>query len=50
VLFDAQSEQLDVVTVKATGSNIHVYLVGLAWLPYYQGESGLTPAWDDRTA
>ena len=43
--FDAQTEKLDSVTIKATSTNIHVHLVALAWLPYNLGGSGLSPAW-----
>ena len=46
--FDAQAEELDNVIVKATYANIHILLVGLTWLPYYQNAAGLTPAWDFR--
>ena len=45
LVFDAQTEKLDSVVVKATYANIHIRLVGLTWLPYHQGDETLTPAW-----
>ncbi|MDJ0958777.1 MAG: DUF87 domain-containing protein [Arenicellales bacterium] len=44
-VFDAQKEELDSVVIKATYANIHIQLVGLTWLPYYQDKEELTPAW-----
>lgn len=44
--FDAQTEKLEPVVVKAISANIQVHLVGLTWLPYYKNEAGLTPAWE----
>jgi hypothetical protein len=44
--FDAQSEALDEVVVRAKSTDIHVALTGLAWLPYTADEKGrLRPAW-----
>ena len=44
--FDAQTEKLESVIVKATATNIHVHLVGLAWMPYYRGNKGLSSGWN----
>ena len=44
--FSAQSEELKEIVVRAKTTDIHVPLVGLAWMPYKTDESGrLTPAW-----
>jgi hypothetical protein len=44
---DAQSEQLETVTIKPKKSNITTELVALAWVPHWRDSSGtLTPAWD----
>ena len=44
--FDAQSEDLDEVVVRAKSTDIHVALTGLVWLPYTTGDKGrLRPAW-----
>ena len=44
--FDAQSETLDEVVVRAKATDIHVDLVGLVWMPYSADEKGrLRPAW-----
>ena len=44
--FDAQSETLDEVIVRAKTTDIHVDLVGLVWMPYSADEKGrLRPAW-----
>jgi len=44
--FDAQSEELDEVVVRAKSTDIHVRLTGLVWLPYTSDEKGrLRPAW-----
>jgi hypothetical protein len=44
--FDAQSETLDEVVVRAKTTDIHVDLVGLVWMPYSADEKGrLRPAW-----
>ena len=44
--FNAQSEELKEIVVRAKTTDIHVPLVGLAWMPYKADESGrLTPAW-----
>ena len=44
--FDAQSEELDEVVVRAKSTDIHVLLTGLVWLPYASDEKGrLRPAW-----
>ncbi|MEJ2127258.1 MAG: DUF87 domain-containing protein [Woeseiaceae bacterium] len=44
--FDAQSEELAEVVVRAKSTDIHVPLVGLAWMPYVEDETGrLKPAW-----
>jgi len=44
--FNAQSEELKEIVVRAKTTDIHVPLVGLAWMPYKTDEGGrLTPAW-----
>ena len=44
--FDAQSEELNEIVVRATSTNIHVAVTGLAWLPYTADDKGrLRPAW-----
>ena len=44
--FDAQTEELDEIVVRAKSTNIHVPLIGLAWMPYQADEKGrLRPAW-----
>ncbi len=45
--FDAQGEALDEVVIRPKTTDIHVHLLGLAWVPYYRSPSGqLTPAWN----
>ena len=44
--FDAQSEELKEIVVRAKSTDIHVALTGLVWLPYTEDENGrLRPAW-----
>ena len=44
--FDAQSEALEEIVVRAKSTDIYVVVTGLVWLPYTTGEKGrLTPAW-----
>tara|TARA_R110002096_G_scaffold29497_13_gene88824 strand:+ start:21716 stop:24109 length:2394 start_codon:yes stop_codon:yes gene_type:complete len=44
--FDAQTEELDEVVVRAKSTDIHVAVTGLVWLPYTSDEDGrLKPAW-----
>ena len=44
--FDAQSEPLDEIVVRAKNTDINVVITGLVWLPYTKGDSGrLRPAW-----
>ena len=44
--FDAQSEALDEIVVRAKSTDIHVAITGLVWLPYTAGDKGrLSPAW-----
>ena len=44
--FDAQSEELDEIIVRAKSTDINVAITGLVWLPYAKGEKGrLRPAW-----
>ena len=44
--FDAQHEELKEIIIKPKASELHVHMVGLAWLPYYQNRKGkLTQAW-----
>ena len=44
--FNALSEELDEIVVRAKSTDIHVAVTGLAWLPYTADEKGrLRPAW-----
>ena len=44
--FDAQSEELTEIIVRAKSTDIHVAITGLAWFPYTLGANGrLKPAW-----
>ncbi len=44
--FDAQSEELSEIVVRAKSTDINVAITGLVWLPYTKGEKGrLHPAW-----
>jgi hypothetical protein len=44
--FDAQSAELDEIVVRAKTTDIHVSLIGLAWMPYAPDAKGrLRPAW-----
>jgi len=44
--FDAQAETLTEIDVKAKLADVHVPLVGLAWMPYREaGDGRLTAAW-----
>ncbi len=44
--FDAQTEELGEIVVRAKSTDIHVAVTGLVWLPYTPGEKGrLRPAW-----
>ena len=44
--FDAQTEALEEIVVRAKSTDIYVAVTGLVWLPYTTGEKGrLTPAW-----
>jgi len=44
--FDAQNEKLKEIVIKPKATELHVHMVALAWLPYYQGSKGkLTQAW-----
>ncbi len=44
--FDAQTEELKEVVVRAKSTDIHVSLTGLLWLPYTADDGGrLRPAW-----
>ena len=44
--FDAQAEELEPVVVRARAADIHVPVLGLAWMPYAADEKGrLRPAW-----
>ncbi|MGB5347075.1 MAG: hypothetical protein WBN23_12990, partial [Woeseia sp.] len=46
--FDAQTEELDEVTIRPKSTDIHIKLFGLVWLPYRdQGDGRLRAAWDD---
>lgn len=45
--FDPQTEQLEVVSLKPTKTNIAVELVTLAWVPYWHDAQGqATAAWE----
>ncbi len=44
--FDAQAEELDEITIKPKTADVHVHLLGVAWVPYYRSPDGkLTRAW-----
>ena len=44
--FDAQTEELSEIVVRAKSTDIHVAVTGLVWLPYTADEKGrLRPAW-----
>jgi hypothetical protein len=44
--FDAQSEELDEIVIRAKAADVHVPFVGLVWMPYSADEKGrLKPAW-----
>ena len=44
--FDAQSEELNEILVRAKSTDIHVAITGLVWLPYVPDVKGRsTPAW-----
>ena len=44
--FNAQTEELDEIVVRAKSTDINVALTGLVWLPYTKGDKGrLQPAW-----
>jgi len=44
--FDAQAEELVEVVLRAKSTDIHVPLIGLAWMPYQADENGrLRPSW-----
>ena len=43
----AQAEELTEIPIRPKTTNIHVSLIGLAWLPYRDvGDGRLQPAWD----
>ena len=45
--FDAQAEELDEIVVRAKTTDIHVPVIGLAWMPYAPDSKGrMRPAWD----
>ena len=45
--FDAQDEELQEITIRAKSTDVHVPLIGLAWMPYTADEKGrLRPAWN----
>jgi hypothetical protein len=44
--YDAQEETLREIEIKAKAMDIHVPLIGLAWMPYRDsGDGRLEPAW-----
>jgi hypothetical protein len=46
ISFDAQAEALDEIAIKPKTTDVHVHLLGVAWLPYYRSQRGkLTRAW-----
>jgi hypothetical protein len=45
--FDAQTEELDEIIVRAKAMDIHVPLLGLIWMPYAPDSKGrMRPAWN----
>lgn len=42
--YDAQSETLDRLPIKAKSGDVHVQLVALAWVPYGRDSAGVTTA------
>jgi hypothetical protein len=45
--FDAQTEELDEIIIRAKSTDIHVPLIGLVWMPYQADEKRrLRPAWE----
>jgi hypothetical protein len=42
--YDAQSESLERVSIKAKSGDVHVQLVALAWMPYGKDAAGVTMA------
>jgi len=50
-VYDAQSDELKEVIVKAKTTDIQIPLVGLLWLPYTESDAGrLEPAWAQRNS
>ena len=46
--FDAQTEELKEVVVRAKASDVHLAVTALAWMPYAADDKGrLRPAWSD---
>ena len=43
--YDAMSEALEEIVVKAKSTDIEIHLVGLLWMPYYRDAESLRPAW-----
>lgn len=44
--YDAQNEELKEIIIKPKSTELHVHMVALAWLPYYEDRKGkLTQAW-----
>jgi hypothetical protein len=44
--FDAQAEELEEIIVRAKSTDIHIPLLGLAWMPYAADSKGrMRPAW-----
>ena len=45
--YDAQSEELTEIRIRPKSTDIHIPLIGLAWMPYRDGGDGrLISAWD----
>jgi ABC-type transporter Mla subunit MlaD len=45
-VFDAQNEELGEIVIKAKSTDVHIPLLGLAWMPYRENDDGrLEPAW-----
>ena len=45
--YDAQTEELAEIPIRPKTTDIHVAVIGLAWMPYREtGDGRLTSAWD----
>jgi len=44
--YDSQNEELKEIIIKPKSTELHVHMVALAWLPYFEDRKGkLTQAW-----